>query len=122
MPQAQTGRIFCNLPFAEWTEVLGSERLTDALLDRLTSSRPHPGDERRQLPPQTEPPKTNTILRTLNPTSPNAPREKDRFRYAPASFLPAISDQFNTHLLAYFCSGTMAGFYSAHDRKYLGKS
>jgi DNA replication protein DnaC len=25
-----------NLPFAEWTEVLGPERLTGALLDRLT--------------------------------------------------------------------------------------
>ena len=25
-----------NLPFAAWTEVLGSERLTGALLDRLT--------------------------------------------------------------------------------------
>jgi len=25
-----------NLPFAEWTEVLGSARLTGALLDRLT--------------------------------------------------------------------------------------
>ena len=25
-----------NLPFAEWTEVLGSERLTGAILDRLT--------------------------------------------------------------------------------------
>ena len=25
-----------NLPFAEWTDVLGSERLTGALLDRLT--------------------------------------------------------------------------------------
>jgi DNA replication protein DnaC len=25
-----------NLPFAEWTEVFGSERLTGALLDRLT--------------------------------------------------------------------------------------
>ena len=25
-----------NLPFAEWTEMLGSERLTGALLDRLT--------------------------------------------------------------------------------------
>ena len=24
------------LPFAEWTEILGSERLTGALLDRLT--------------------------------------------------------------------------------------
>jgi len=25
-----------NLPFAEWTEILGSERLTGALVDRLT--------------------------------------------------------------------------------------
>ena len=25
-----------NLPFDEWTEILGSERLTGALLDRLT--------------------------------------------------------------------------------------
>lgn len=25
-----------NLPFVEWTEVLGPERLTGALLDRLT--------------------------------------------------------------------------------------
>ena len=25
-----------NLPFNEWTEVLGSERMTGALLDRLT--------------------------------------------------------------------------------------
>lgn len=25
-----------NLPFAKWTEILGSERLTGALLDRLT--------------------------------------------------------------------------------------
>ena len=28
--------ITTNLPFDEWTEVLGSERLTGALLDRLT--------------------------------------------------------------------------------------
>ena len=27
-----------NLPFDEWTEVLGSERLTGALLDRLIPS------------------------------------------------------------------------------------
>jgi len=29
-------RITSNLPFDEWTEVFGSERLTGALLDRLT--------------------------------------------------------------------------------------
>ena len=43
-----------NLPFDEWTEVFGSERLTGALLDRLTHPRPHPGDERRELPPQAQ--------------------------------------------------------------------
>ena len=40
-----------NLPFDEWTEVFGSERLNGALLDCLHTPRPHPGDERRQLPP-----------------------------------------------------------------------
>ena len=43
-----------NLPFDEWTEVFGSERLTGALLDRSHPPCPHPGDERRQLPPQAE--------------------------------------------------------------------
>ena len=42
-----------NLPFDEWTEVFGSERLTGALLDRLTPPRAHPG--RRELPPQAQP-------------------------------------------------------------------
>ncbi len=28
--------MFANLPFENWTEVLGSERLTGAALDRLT--------------------------------------------------------------------------------------
>ena len=28
--------ITSNLPFDEWTETFGSERLTDALLDRIT--------------------------------------------------------------------------------------
>ena len=30
--------ITSNLPLQEWTEILGSERLTGALLDRLTHS------------------------------------------------------------------------------------
>ena len=54
--------ITSNLPFDEWTRVFGSERLTGAILDRLTHhvvrprcsnrwrSGPHPRDERRQLP------------------------------------------------------------------------
>jgi len=50
-----------NLPFQEWTEVLGSERLTGALLDRLTHHYTS-WNERRQLPPQAEPPKTGSIF------------------------------------------------------------
>ena len=48
VPQSPTGEVFSqrgdrgsilvttNLPFDEWTEVFGSERLTGALLDHLT--------------------------------------------------------------------------------------
>ena len=43
-----------NLPFDEWTEAFGSERLTGALLDRLHPPRAHPGDERRKLPTQAQ--------------------------------------------------------------------
>jgi DNA replication protein DnaC len=55
-----------NLPFQEWTEV---PRLGTA--DRRPAGpahppRSHPGDERRQLPPQAEPPQTDAIRRTLN--------------------------------------------------------
>ena len=44
-----------NLPFDEWTEVFGSERLTGALLGPSHPPRPHPGDERRELPAQAQP-------------------------------------------------------------------
>ena len=48
-----------NLPLDEWSDVFGSERLTGDLLDRLTHHvhilRPHPGNERRQLPAQGQP-------------------------------------------------------------------
>jgi hypothetical protein len=59
--------ITSNLPFDEWTEVFGSERLTGAIPDRLTHhvvrprplnrwrSGPHPRDERRELPAAPEP-------------------------------------------------------------------
>ncbi len=36
-------------PSRSGPRILGSERLTGALLDRLTHPRSHPGDERRQL-------------------------------------------------------------------------
>ena len=44
-----------NLPFDEWTEIFGSERLTGALLDRLTHHVHHPGNERRELSSQPKP-------------------------------------------------------------------
>jgi DNA replication protein DnaC len=47
--------ITSNLPFDEWTEVFGSERLTGAILDRLTHPRSYSRDERRQLPIAPEP-------------------------------------------------------------------
>ena len=37
-----------NLPFEQWPEVLGSERLTGAALDRLTHRCHDPGDGRRR--------------------------------------------------------------------------
>jgi DNA replication protein DnaC len=36
LPCADHAKVTSNLPFQEWTEILGSERLTGALLDRLT--------------------------------------------------------------------------------------
>ena len=44
-----------NLPFDEWTEVFGSERLTGTLPGPPHPPRPYPGDERRQLPPPPQP-------------------------------------------------------------------
>ena len=44
--------ITSNLPFDEWTETFVTERLTGALLDRITH---HVHDERRELQTQTKP-------------------------------------------------------------------
>jgi DNA replication protein DnaC len=43
-----------NLPFAEWTEVLGSERAHRRAAGSAHSPRSHPGDERGQLPAQAQ--------------------------------------------------------------------
>ena len=77
-----------NLPFQEWTEVLGSERLTGALLDRLTHHVYIPemnGDStvsNRSAANARHPPKAE-----LCPAE-RAAGEKDRVRYAPAPLLP----------------------------------
>ena len=44
-----------NLPFDEWTDVFGSERPHRRSAGPAHPPRPHPGDERRQLPPQGQP-------------------------------------------------------------------
>src|SRR5579863_6114799 len=53
-------------------------------------SRSHPGDERRQLPPQAEPTQTDPILRALNDTPPSAPRgRRASFATLQRPFYPA---------------------------------
>ena len=44
-----------NLPFDEWTEVFGSEPIDWSAAGPAHPPRPHPRDERRQLPPQAQP-------------------------------------------------------------------
>ena len=50
-----------NLPFQEWTSVFASERLTGALLDRITHHVHILGDERRELSAQAEPIPTTPV-------------------------------------------------------------
>ena len=47
--------ITSNLPFDEWTEIFGSERLTGALLGSPHPPRAYTGDERGQLSAKTKP-------------------------------------------------------------------
>ena len=107
-----------NLPFQEWTEVLGSERLTGALLDRLTHHvhiLEMNGDSYRLKQSR----RKRSAIQPLNaqPTTARRTRrgEKGLFRYAPDAFLPANPQQPPTYLLAYFYSATLACFYSALD-------
>jgi hypothetical protein len=73
-----------NLPFDEWTEVFGSERLTGALLDRLTHHvhiLEMNGDSYRLKHSRRKKPPTELTPQT-------ASGEKGLFRYAPEPFLP----------------------------------
>ena len=85
-----------NLPLDEWTDGFGSERLTGALLDRLTPHvhilRPHSGNERRQLLAQGQPagrrfPVSRLARRRLAPagTAPPYLRSLPRGRTLPMS-------------------------------------
>src|ERR1017187_5000267 len=78
-------------------------------------SRPHTGDERRQLPAQAEPPQKKSTLRPLRPSTPNAAsRKKGLFRYAPE---PLLSRKQHQPILisGSLCSAPVVSFYSALD-------
>ena len=73
-----------NLPFDEWTEVFGSERLTGALLDRLTHHvhiLEMNGDSYRlnQSQKTAETPKNLTTQPMVDPVGPQAPPTLLRF-------------------------------------------
>src|ERR1035441_5686160 len=78
-------------------------------------SRSHPGDERRQLPPQAKPPQTKPILRTLNPPL--------RTRFGGEGALPLRSrapsppknPALPSTLLVPFYSAPVVSFYSGLD-------
>ena len=98
-----------NLPFQEWTEVLGSERLTGALLDRLThhvhilemngeSYRLKQSKRKRRHP-----------RRTPDPISTPAPTRRGvecRLPLRSRRHSPRNSNNFS-QLLAYFYSATV---------------
>ena len=64
-----------NLPFNEWTEIFGSERLTGRPARPADPSRPHPGAERRELSscPQHEGPAPRSRPGVLRPPSATPP-------------------------------------------------
>ena len=68
-----------NLPFDERTEIFGLERLTGALLDRLTHHVQNPGNERRELSshpkPKTAEIHKNTCLTAGAMVDPVGPQE-----------------------------------------------
>src|ERR1035441_7510987 len=85
------------------------------------SSRAHPGDERRQLPPQAEQAQTRPrqLLTSAEPRrthpSPNAPRGVCRLSLRSRRHTPPQILQLPACLLAYFYSAALVEFYSALD-------
>jgi len=104
-----------NLPFQEWTEVLARSGLTGGPARSLTHH-VHILEMNADTTPQAEPPQTDPILRTLNPTPPNAPRGRRASSAAPEALLPRISTT-NQQLSNWptFTTATVAWFYSALD-------
>ena len=86
-----------NLPFQEWTEVLGSERLTGALLDRLTH---------------------HVHILEMNADSYRLKQSRRKRRASSATLQSPFSPEIPTiscPAVALFCSAPLAWFYSALD-------
>jgi len=104
-----------NLPFQEWTEILGSERLTGALLDRLHPPRSHPGEERRQLAPQAEqaqaqPCQLLTAAPATQPPGRDTPRAVWRLPLRSRRHTPRISNNFQAVYWSTFTPPHWSGF------------
>jgi len=103
-----------NLPFEEWTEILGSERLTGALLDRIIHHvhiLEMNGDSYRLKQCR----RKRTLRQAAKPTPPNALRGR---RASSATFQWSLSPEnpcIHPVLLVYFYSASVVCFYSSLD-------
>ena len=111
--------------------MFGSERLTGALLDRLTHPRSYPGDERRQLPSQPEPktaktPKNLTTQPMVDPVGPTGTSHAASLRVTQAlhkaARVPPMDYRDNrqrwaeSHQVVHFYAGPVVYFYSGVDK------
>ena len=120
-----------NLPFDEWTEVFGSERLTGALLDRLTHHVHILEMNRRELPPQAQQgERCSTSPGRIRPPISRArspPHSLTHSLTHPACCQPAsvtlLPNNWRGHLrwpmtslVVHFCSAPLVCFVDALDR------
>jgi DNA replication protein DnaC len=104
-----------NLPFDEWTEIFGSERLTGTLLDRLTH-------HVHILKMNRDSYRLKQSRRKRNPSpdrwtlpSERASGDKDLFRYTPEPFLPRKNYPTWVFSLANYSSAPLVPFCNALD-------
>jgi hypothetical protein len=90
--------ITSNLPFQEWTEILGSERLTGALLDRLTHH-VHILERTAIATASSKGAVNETCLQNADPPR-GLSGAKSLFRYAPEALRPEYPNTLSNHQLA----------------------
>ena len=115
-----------NLPFDEWTEVFGSEPPHRRAAGPAHPPRPHPGDERRELPPQAQQgERCNTSPGRIRQPISRA-RSRPHSLTRPACCLPAsvtlLPNNWRGHLrwpmtslVVHFCSAPLVCFVDALD-------